>query len=257
MDQVDRQAARRTAGPPPGPGRRGAHLAATRAGAPQVVPATRSGPGSLPLGPPGAGQAGGRSRGARNPRPAAGRPAAAVRWGGALVAAGLLMAACSSGSSTSTASTARPAHQASSTTMAGPPTVKAASNPKLGATILVNSAGLTLYTLAKDSPGHSTCTGSCASIWPPLTLSSSQGSPVAGPGVSGLGTLTRPDGTVQVTYQGMPLYTYTGDHAPGDANGEGVGGVWHVVKVSAGSAASAPTSTAAPTTSSGGGGYGY
>jgi predicted lipoprotein with Yx(FWY)xxD motif len=84
---------------------------------------------------------------------------------------------------------------------------------------------------APDTPTISKCTGLCASYWPPVT-----GSPRAGPGVTGkLGTITRPGGAVQATYDGHPLYTYIGDSSPGQEQGNNLdlnGGLWFVVPVS-------------------------
>ena len=100
-----------------------------------------------------------------------------------------------------------------------------------GVTVLTNSHGLTLYLFVPDTPAASKCTGLCTSYWPPVT-----GSPKAGPGVTGrLGTITRPDGTVQATYDGHPLYTYIGDSSPGQEQGNNLdlnGGLWYVVPVS-------------------------
>ena len=99
-----------------------------------------------------------------------------------------------------------------------------------GATVLTNGKGLTLYWFAPDTPARSNCTGACAQYWPPLT-----GRPAAGPGVTGtLGTITRPDGAKQATYDGHPLYTYIADTAPGQAHGNNLnlnGGLWHEVTV--------------------------
>ena len=95
--------------------------------------------------------------------------------------------------------------------------------------VLATSKGRTLYLYTSDTTNHSNCTGGCASAWPPLLT---KGKPVAGIGVkkSLLGTAKR--GTkLQVTYNGHPLYTYTGDSAAGQASGEGVGG-FYVVKAS-------------------------
>ena len=98
---------------------------------------------------------------------------------------------------------------------------------------LVNSEGMSLYVFMNDSQnsGTSACTADCAAVWPPLT---SDGAPVAGEGLDAnlLGTITRDDGTMQVTYNGWPLYLYTGDTAPGDATGQGVQdqfGLWHLI----------------------------
>jgi predicted lipoprotein with Yx(FWY)xxD motif len=99
-----------------------------------------------------------------------------------------------------------------------------------GVNLLTNASGLTLYTFAPDTPGKSACYGDCAAYWPPVT-----GTPSAGPGVTGtLGTINRTDGTRQATYDGHPLYTYIGDHAPGSASGNNVnlnGGLWHDVPI--------------------------
>ena len=109
----------------------------------------------------------------------------------------------------------------------GPASVQATVNSSLG-TILTDSNGMTLYWFAKDQPNVSNCTGQCATLWPPLL---SQGAPVAGTGVAGtLGTITRPDGSTQVTYNGIPLYLYSKDTKAGDTNGQGFGNLWFAVK---------------------------
>ena len=119
----------------------------------------------------------------------------------------------------------------------GPPSAPAGASVTLktatigGVTVLTNANGLTLYWFAPDTPTTSKCTGSCAAYWPPVT-----GDPKAGPGVTGkLGTIKRPDGTVQATYDGHPLYTYVGDSGPGQAHGNNLnlnGGLWYEVRVS-------------------------
>jgi predicted lipoprotein with Yx(FWY)xxD motif len=100
-----------------------------------------------------------------------------------------------------------------------------------GATVLTNAKGFTVYTFAADSPGKSNCNGSCAAYWPPVT-----GSPSAAPGIPGtFATITRADGTKQVTWNGHPLYTYVGDHGPGQASGNNLnvnGGLWKEIVVS-------------------------
>ena len=100
-----------------------------------------------------------------------------------------------------------------------------------GVTVLTNTSGLTLYWFAPDTPAISKCTGSCTAYWPPVT-----GNPKAGPGVTGkLGTIKRPGGGVQATYDGHPLYTYIGDNGPGQAQGNNLnlnGGLWYEVRVS-------------------------
>jgi predicted lipoprotein with Yx(FWY)xxD motif len=95
--------------------------------------------------------------------------------------------------------------------------------------ILVDSDGMTLYTFNNDRPGVSNCAGSCATLWPPLTTS---GLPTGSSDVTGtLSTITRPDGSMQVTYNDMPVYTFTLDKNPGDTTGEGYNNLWYVVKV--------------------------
>jgi predicted lipoprotein with Yx(FWY)xxD motif len=116
-----------------------------------------------------------------------------------------------------------------------------------GATVLTNSEGFTVYSFALDTPAKSNCNGTCAANWPPVKGS------VTAPGVTGtFGTIKRSDGSVQATFNGHPLYTFTADTAPGQAKGNGLnafGGVWHEDTTS-GSAA--PASSPAP-----GGGAGY
>ena len=100
-----------------------------------------------------------------------------------------------------------------------------------GVSVVTNAKGLTLYLFAPDTPATSKCTGSCTVYWPPVA-----GDPKAGPGMTGkLGTITRPGGGVQATYNGHPLYTYVGDSGPGQANGNKVdlnGGLWFEVRAS-------------------------
>ncbi|HEX9114698.1 MAG TPA: hypothetical protein VGA61_01410 [Anaerolineae bacterium] len=135
-------------------------------------------------------------------------------------------------------------------------TVQTASNATLG-TILVDGAGKTLYFYTKDTAGVSNCTGACLQAWPPLTVASGA-TPTAGQGVTAkLGTITRSDGTLQVTANNLPLYYWAQDAAAGDTKGQGVGGVWFVsdpagnmVKAAAAAAAAAgtPSATTAATT---------
>ena len=88
---------------------------------------------------------------------------------------------------------------------------------------------MTLYHFTNDSSTTSKCTGTCATLWPPYLVSSSA-QLAALPDASGvLGTITRPDGSLQVTYNGMPLYFWHNDVNPGDALGQNVQGVWFVV----------------------------
>lgn len=110
-------------------------------------------------------------------------------------------------------------------------TVSAAKVGDLG-TILVTSEGMTLYDFHKDQGGESSCYGACAAAWPPLLT---EGNPQAQGAAerSMLGTTKRKDGTVQVTYNGWPLYTYVGDQAPGEANGNDIdqfGAEWYALQ---------------------------
>jgi predicted lipoprotein with Yx(FWY)xxD motif len=135
--------------------------------------------------------------------------------------AALALAACGGGSSPS-GSAAPP-----KTDNGRPATVGVANDRNLGK-ILDDTDGRTLYLFANDSGTKSVCTAACASAWPPLRAS---GKPTVGAGASAsiVGTTPRSDGKPQVTYNGHPLYTYTGDQNPGDTNGQGVtafGGGW-------------------------------
>lgn len=107
------------------------------------------------------------------------------------------------------------------------PTINIETNSTLGQ-ILDDGQGQTLYVFTKDGPDKSTCVGKCATLWPPLLT---EGHPIAGPGLDGslLSTAPLTDGQMVVTYNKMPLYTWTKDTKAGDTNGEGVGGVWFVV----------------------------
>ncbi len=94
--------------------------------------------------------------------------------------------------------------------------------------VLVDGAGLTLYMFTADADGGSACYGDCATSWPPLL---SDAVPNLGKGLDSkdFGATTRDDGTAQVTFHGMPLYLFAGDTAPGDVNGQGLGGKWYVL----------------------------
>ena len=135
------------------------------------------------------------------------------------------LAACSNSSSTTSAGRSAPSTPAGGSS--GGATVATADVGDLG-TVLVDGDGNTLYLFKSDTSSSSTCSGACADMWPALTT---DGDPTAGDGTTAdlLGTTERDDGTTQVTYDGHPLYLYSGDMAAGDANGEGVGNVWYVV----------------------------
>lgn len=114
--------------------------------------------------------------------------------------------------------------QATTTTPSAPAsTIVLGSNTQFPS-YLEAANGMALYTYNKDTTGVSNCTGSCAAIWPPYSVSSASGLS-AGSGISGtIGAITRPDGTVQVTYNGSPLYFFAKDTSTGDVTGNGVGG---------------------------------
>jgi predicted lipoprotein with Yx(FWY)xxD motif len=97
-------------------------------------------------------------------------------------------------------------------------------------TYLIGSNGMTLYKYAPDKPGVSNCTGQCAVKWPPYTVASADALSNVQAGITGkVGTITRADGTLQVTYNDQPLYFWVNDKVPGDTTGQNVGGVWFVV----------------------------
>jgi predicted lipoprotein with Yx(FWY)xxD motif len=95
-------------------------------------------------------------------------------------------------------------------------------------TILTTSDGFTLYTFDNDTAnsGESACYDDCAGAWPPFPVADATASGADGE----VGTITRTDGSPQTTYNGMPLYMFSGDATAGETNGEGVGGVWHVAR---------------------------
>src|SRR5260370_23314841 len=131
-----------------------------------------------------------------------------VLLAGAMVAS-VLVAACGS-SSPSTSASPSPAAA----------TIGVATNSKLGQ-ILADGKGITVYLFVKDTGPSSTCYTSCAQVWPPVLTS---GPPQAGTGATAslLGTTTRTDGKVEVTYAGHPLYYFVSDKKPGDATGQGI-----------------------------------
>jgi predicted lipoprotein with Yx(FWY)xxD motif len=172
-----------------------------------------------------------------------------LAFGGALLAVGLMAAACSSNGSgpTSARADAATTHVvAVAAHVKG--TVHAASASGVG-TVVVNSAGRTLYLFGPDKQRKVTCTGACAQAWPPLYV---KGKPVAGSGIKAslLGTIKAPNGKRQVTYNHWPLYTFSGDSKAGQANGQGLtafGGKWFAVNTAGKRAKSVPPPTS-PTT---------
>lgn len=173
-----------------------------------------------------------------------------------LAAAAVLVAACGS-----------PSGNAAGSGYGGSTGSTAAANTAVSArhlsgigSVLVNSSGMTIYSLKtpRETNGTIKCTGSCTSFWFPVTASSASLSDSGLPGK--LGTVHRPDGKTQLTYDGMPLYTFRLDTAPGQVHGNnytdsfnGTSFTWQAVTASGKPAAD---STAAPTPR-GNGGYGY
>lgn len=160
----------------------------------------------------------------------------------ALVAPGLLAAACSSGGgSPSTAGNGNSAPSGSSAV-----TIKVSNGH------LTDATGRTVYLWRADKTSKSTCNGNCTTFWQPVTAKS-KATAGTGANAADLGTSKRNDGTTQITYSGHPLYYYSGDSGPGQTNGQGnngFGALWWEV---------APTGTAITTggQSNSGGGYGY
>jgi predicted lipoprotein with Yx(FWY)xxD motif len=144
-----------------------------------------------------------------------------------LAALGLIAAGCGGSSMSSSAPKSGVAGAQHSTSSA---VVKSRKIKGLG-TVLVNAKGRTLYVFANDKHSKVTCTGSCAQFWPPLK---SSGKPKAGGSVKAklLGLDKDPAGGKVATYNKWPLYTYTGDSAAGQANGQNLnlnGGKWYVI----------------------------
>jgi predicted lipoprotein with Yx(FWY)xxD motif len=165
------------------------------------------------------------------------------------LAASVLLAACGSSSSSSVSSTA----SSSNTGGTSNATVTTASSATLGKTILVDSQGMALYHLTAEAGGKFICTSSsCVAIWHPLTVSSGA-TPTSS--VGSIGVVKRPDGTSQVTYNGMPLYTFAQDKAAGEANGQGIKdvGTWTTITVAGSTTGS--TGGAAPAEPSSPSGY--
>ena len=134
--------------------------------------------------------------------------------------------------------------------------------------VLATSSGMTLYHYTDETRGKVDCKGACAKLWPPLLVKAGA-KPTVGPGLAAMkiGTIKRPDGGTQVTYNGLGLYRYAPDTKAGDVKGQGLFKAWYViaptgkiVRHAAAAAASAPPASTPPptgTTTSGGGGYDY
>src|SRR5215468_7273001 len=199
------------------------------------------------------------------------RMKAGARLTGVLVTAAVLAAACSSSSksgsggsnTTGAAGTASVAGASSSASAGSASAVSIETHSGPMGTYLTDGSGRSLYLFAADTAGKSNCSGECASFWPPLTGSATA---MSGAQAGMLSTITRSDGTKQVTYDGHPLYYYAGDTGPGMDNGQGLNGfgaVWWLVAPSGASITSQVTvsggagGTAPSSSPSSGGGYGY
>ena len=165
--------------------------------------------------------------------PVRSRPARALL---ALAVLSLTAACGSDDDDASTTTSTAPASESSTTesSTTETPTTEAANGPltveltesDLGE--ILTSEGRTLYTFMPDNAGAPTCNDDCATAWPPLVV---DGAPTVGDGLDAalFASVSRDDGTTQVTVDGWPLYFFSGDAAAGDTNGQGVGGQWYVV----------------------------
>jgi predicted lipoprotein with Yx(FWY)xxD motif len=168
----------------------------------------------------------------------------------AVPAAALAVAGCGGGGGGATA--ASPAPKTSS----GHAATVGVATTGLGK-ILVDSKGRTVYLFKKDMGTKSACFGACAGAWPPVRAG---GKPTVGGGVKAslVGTTRRSDGAPQVTYNGHPLYLFTGDQKPGQTTGQGVkafGAAWFAVSPAGSQASGAASNSGSPSSSGGGGGY--
>jgi len=148
-------------------------------------------------------------------------------------AAAVVVSACGSpgGGATTAPATVGPATAAPSTAAPGSPaaagvTLALAEVATLGS-FVTGANGMTLYIFTPDTATSSACVDQCAANWPPLTVAAA-GEAAAGSGVTGeIGTITRADGTLQVTLGGHPLYYFANDKAAGDVNGQGLNDKWY------------------------------
>lgn len=174
--------------------------------------------------------------------------------------AGCSAAGTGNASGTGSSDTSNAASSGSKTAPAATGETLATGSTSLG-TIVVNAKGDTVYVFESDTAnsGKSTCYGACASSWPAVTTTSA--TPTV-KGVTGtVGTITRTDGSKQVTLDGMPLYTFASDTKPGAVGGQGIGNTWYVVSptgtkvtaaVSSGSGGGGSSGSSSTTTSGGG-----
>jgi predicted lipoprotein with Yx(FWY)xxD motif len=150
-----------------------------------------------------------------------------------LLGLAVLLAACGSGGGKSyaapavAAATAKPAATVVASAATGNGVAVNVASTSLG-DVLVDGKGMTLYIFTADANGKSACAAGCLDNWPALVGDGA--APGTGLDAASFATITRDDGAKQVTFHGMPLYTFAGDKAPGDVAGQGVGGKWYVTK---------------------------
>jgi predicted lipoprotein with Yx(FWY)xxD motif len=172
-------------------------------------------------------------------------------------AAAALLAACSSGSAApANTSTSAPAPTTGSSS-AGTTADLSTTQSSLG-TIVVDNKGRTVYLFTQDTnnPPKSNCDTGCDSVWPPVMAPASGAPTLSGVDSSKVGTVTRSDGSKQLTLNGWPLYEYEGDSASGDVKGENVQNSWFAVTPD-GTKATTTSSSQSGNTQSSGGGSGY
>jgi predicted lipoprotein with Yx(FWY)xxD motif len=150
-----------------------------------------------------------------------------------LVSSVLIAAGCGSSKKSSSSATSQGTTHAltQATTPAAAPSLKITTKHAkgLGTILAVGSTKLSVYLFEADRAGHSNCSGACAKLWPPVTGTAAAGGAAMS---ADLGTITRSDGTTQVTYHGHPLYYYSKDKDSGDAYGQGLksyGASWYVL----------------------------
>ncbi|MDQ6708971.1 MAG: hypothetical protein M3Z11_00295 [Candidatus Dormibacteraeota bacterium] len=157
-----------------------------------------------------------------------------INWRASIASLALASALSACGGEASPGPSATPTASPSVTPTASPtaapsatPVVLAQKAGSNGTILVAASNMMTVYTFSSDSPGVSACKGGCATVWPPLTVPAGQ-TPTGGPSVTGaLATITRDDGSLQVTYKGLPLYFFHNDAKPGDTKGHYSG--WNLV----------------------------
>lgn len=190
-------------------------------------------------------------------------PAVQLLYGSLAIGAVAAAAACGSASSSTAASSGKSQPAGTSPPASSSPAVTVSAKSVAGVgTVLVNSKGQTLYMLTSEKGGKITCTddNGCTKVWPDTELPKGTTSATAGSGIQAslLGTVKNSAGDLYVTYHGWPLYTYTGDSGPGQANGEGItafGGTWYALSTSGNPVTSSHSQPGSYGSGGGSGGY--